>query len=72
MNVGLQAKLHVGEFDLDLLGRMHLSYNVVEYLYLIDANFYSIGQLFRRLVSLFKPGVRHDLLEAVTKLRIGH
>ena len=70
--MSLQAKFHVREVDLDLLGRMHLSYNVIEYLYLIDANFDAIGELFRRLVSFLKPGVRHDLLEAVSKLRIGH
>ena len=72
MDVRLQAEFHVGEVDLDLFCRMHLSYNVIEYLYLIDTDFNAIGQLIRRVVCLLEPSVRHDLFETVAKLRIWH
>ena len=55
-----------------VLRRLHVLYDVIEYLDLINAYFNALLQHLLALISFLVPRVRHHLFEAVAQLRIWH
>ena len=54
----------------EVLARLHVANDVLEDFDLINTNLDAARKGLRRLVRLFEPRVRRDLLEAVTQLRV--